>query len=114
MQCKKCGFDNDTTQAYCKLCGARLSFTVGRAESSLLDKATNESAKELEEELRKFLVSAICVFLLLITLKAVFGRGSWASVYLVPSTSMTAEYAYLGYVQKTKPLADVAPLEKEK
>ncbi len=114
MQCKKCGFDNETTQAYCKLCGGRLSFTIGRAESALLDKATNESAARVEEELRKMLVAAICIFVLLLTLKFVFGRGSWSSVYLVPATSTTADYAALTYVYEPagEPWMDSIPLEK--
>ncbi len=98
MQCKKCGFDNQTTEMYCRLCGARMTFTVGRAESSLLDKATDQSAVTVEEELRKILNLTVCVFLLLVTLKVIFGRGNWSTVYLVPSTSMTADYGRITYI----------------
>lgn len=108
MLCKKCNYDNETTQAYCRLCGARLTYTAGRAEGALLDKMTNTSATSMEEELRKFLVASICIFLLLGTLKVMFGRGNWADVYLVPSASVTAEHARVDFIH------DPADIPQEK
>ena len=106
MQCKKCGFENETTEAYCRLCGARLSFTVGRAESSLLDRATNDSARSLEDELRRFLVLSVCIFVLLVTLKFMYGPGTWTTTYVVPSASVTGDYARLSYVYEVDHIPD--------
>ena len=106
MQCKKCGFENETTEAYCRLCGARLSFTVGRAEGSLLVRATNESARSLEDELRRFLVLSVCIFMLLVTLKFMYGRGTWTTTYVVPSASVTGDYARLYYLYEAPPITD--------
>lgn len=106
MQCKKCGFENETTEAYCRLCGARLSFTVGRAESSLLDRATTDSARQMEDELRRFLVLSVCIFLLLVTLKFMYGRGTWTIAYVVPAASVTGEYARLHYIYEPPNIAE--------
>jgi len=115
MQCKKCGFENETTETYCKLCGARITFTVGRAESSLLDRATTQSADLVESELRRMLVLAIALFFVLVTVKVMYGQGNWKPTYLVPSVSGTGAYARIYYLSEPRELpADTLPIPAPK
>jgi uncharacterized membrane protein YvbJ len=93
MKCVICGFDNEAREAYCRACGSKMQITLDQVEGDLVAKADQQMEQKTEEEIRRYLVVAICLFLISLTAKVLYGPATWPSAYLVPSAAQSADYA---------------------
>ena len=98
MQCQTCGYENATTEVYCRACGKKIKYVISKVKDSLIDTANNMAEEQTEEQMRNLLVSSIALFLVAVTLKVAF--HSWPVFYTVPGSSQSrnAKYAKVEYV----------------
>lgn len=93
MKCMVCGFDNEAREAYCRACGSAVKVSLDQVESDLINKADRQMEQTAEEEIRRWLVVAICLFLVAVTAKVLYGPSTWPTHYAVPSSGETAPYS---------------------
>ncbi|MBI2919902.1 MAG: hypothetical protein HYY18_02325 [Planctomycetes bacterium] len=93
MKCMVCGFDNEAREAYCRACGSPVKVSLDQVESDLISKADRQMEQTAEEEIRRWLVVAICLFLVAVTAKVLYGPSTWPVHYTVPSSGDGAPYA---------------------
>lgn len=74
MQCPKCGYPNPATMVYCKRCGAKIRYTYEEIHTTLGEQAKKEQEEATEQEMRKFLVLALFLFLVAFTWKVLFWK----------------------------------------
>lgn len=103
MLCQSCGFDNPTTESFCRACGVKINYTRDGVAGSLLEKAETRDAVELEEQTRSFLVIAIAFFLVAMTVKVMYGPSTWPRPVEVPASGLTASYAEVRYLRVEQP-----------
>lgn len=98
MKCAICGFDNEAREAYCRACGSKMQVNLTEVEGDLIARADRQMEEATEAEIRRWLVAAICLFLVVVTAKVLFGPATWPTNYAVPSVGRDAEYAVYTYV----------------
>lgn len=114
MKCVHCGQDNPGTMAYCKRCGKKLNLSHQEVQAALKEKATKESAKNVEYQTRQILVVAVVFFILMATLKVVAAGLGPANendfLVFVPAVSMgEQEGGYSEVPYEFQPPLDAAP-----
>ena len=109
MKCVICGFDNEAREAYCRACGSKVVVNLSEVEGDLIAKSDRQNEENTEGEIRRWLVASICLFLVVLTAKILFGPATWANIYAVPSVGTTADYAAYTYVYEVP----LQPLEAE-
>ncbi|KAF0240174.1 MAG: hypothetical protein FD180_5030 [Planctomycetota bacterium] len=98
MKCAICGFDNEAREAYCRACGSKVQVNLSEVESDLIAKSDRQMEESTEGEIRRWLVASICLFLVVLTAKVLFGPATWPPNYAVPSIGRDADYATYTYV----------------
>jgi uncharacterized membrane protein YvbJ len=101
MRCQKCGFENESTQQYCRSCGSKVKYTYDEVHVDLKGKLKTMQADQTEEQTRQALVIAICLLVLAITLKILFSGPPVATA--VPASSGSAAYAEIKFIPEEKP-----------
>lgn len=91
MKCLSCGHENPATLSYCKRCGKKLNLSHDEVQAALKDKATKQSAKNVEYQTRQVLVVAAVFFILMLTLKIVAAgmRPEDEFLVFVPTVSLS-------------------------
>ncbi|MCE9581181.1 MAG: hypothetical protein K8T20_01560 [Planctomycetes bacterium] len=97
MKCVICGFDNEAREAYCRACGSKVQVNLSEVEGDLIAKSDRMNEENTEAEIRRWLVSAICLFLVVLTVKVLYGPANWPAFYAVPSVGQNAEFASYVY-----------------
>lgn len=103
MDCPKCGYPNPTTMVYCKRCGVKIKYTYEEVHFTLSEQAKKEREEATEQEMRKFLIVALFLFLLAFTWKVLFWKLPRS--YAVPGISSGEVLLY------TQAPAFIEPLE---
>lgn len=103
MRCIQCGHDSPVSTGYCPKCGGRLDLTANEIGQVLFEKARKDAAKETEYFTRQFVVFAIMLFLVAITISILSANPPIS--YQVPSATKDAnfikvEYKYLPPLEK--------------
>ena len=93
MKCAICGFDNEAREAYCRACGSRVDVNLSEVEGDLIAKSDRANEQATEEEIRRWLVAGICLFMVVLTVKVLFGPSTWPQNYAVPSAGEASDYA---------------------
>ena len=62
MMCPHCGIDSPGAEMFCKKCGKEMNLTFEEVTSALGAEAAGESAAATEEQMRQYLVWAVCLF----------------------------------------------------
>lgn len=100
MKCTNCGFDNEAREAYCRACGRKVEVNLSEVESDLIAKSDRQMEESTEGEIRRWLVASICLFMMVLTAKVLFGPATWPPNYAVPSIGRDADYAIYTYVHE--------------
>lgn len=85
MDCPKCGYPNPTTVVYCKRCGSKIKYSYEEVHITLSEQAKKEKEEATEQQMRQFLILAVCFFLLTFTFKVFF--WNLPRSFAVPGTS---------------------------
>lgn len=97
MKCTICGFDNEAREAYCRACGSKVQVNLSEVEGDLIDKADRQMEENTEGEIRRWLVASICIFMVVLTAKVLYGPSTWPQAYAVPSIGTRADYSVYNY-----------------
>lgn len=111
MKCPHCGQEATSATTFCKSCGGRLDFTYDEISQGLVRKKAEEEREKMGYYARQFLIFAVILFLLALTIN--FAAGSPPARSVVPSISkemrsMTIDYRFLPPLKKA-----LAPMSKE-
>ena len=113
MKCMQCGFDNEAREAYCRACGRKMAVSLDQVEVDLIGKADRQNEQTTEEEIRRWLVVAICLFLVALTAKVLFGPSTWPTNYVIPASGKTAEFATVTNQNDVPLKPAIAPLPQQ-
>ncbi|NUN50490.1 MAG: hypothetical protein HUU15_16880 [Candidatus Brocadiae bacterium] len=97
MKCVVCGFDNEAREAYCRACGSKVEMSLDDVHVDLIGRADLQMEQASEEEIRRWLVGMIALFMVVLTAKVLFGPGSWPTNYVIPSSGASADYAVVEF-----------------
>lgn len=100
MKCNICGFDNEAREAYCRACGSKVDVNISEVEGDLIAKADRQNEENTEAEIRRWLVTSICLFMVVVTVKVLFGPATWPQNYAVPSIGKDSDNAVYVYVHE--------------
>ncbi len=73
MKCQQCGSENKGGQIYCHICGAELDLTYDQIHGSVTEELIEDKQKFTEDQTRQFLVLAVFLLILSITLVSLAG-----------------------------------------
>ena len=96
MKCPRCGFKNDSTNAYCRKCGGKMDVTADEIRASLLEKAHGERTRMREHYARQALYFAVVVFLISVTFLFLAG-GDLRDTRALPSAIAESRYGRFTY-----------------
>lgn len=106
MKCQQCGSENKGGQIYCHICGAELDLTYDQIHDGVVDELVEEKQKFTEDQTRQFLVLAVFLLILAITLVSLAGP--------VPIEESPPTFHAPNAVVQTAPKSPVRPFTIER